>query len=29
MCQARGFGFVELDFSVLKGEVVPELTLFE
>ena len=29
MCDARGFGFVELDFGVLKGEVAPELTLFE
>jgi RecB family endonuclease NucS len=29
MCEARGFGFVELDFGVLKGEVAPELTLFE
>jgi endonuclease len=29
MCESRGFGFVELDFGVLKGEVAPELTLFE
>ena len=29
MCEARGLGFVELDFGVLRGDVVPELTLFE
>jgi RecB family endonuclease NucS len=29
MCEARGYTFVELDFDVLKGEVAPELTLFE
>jgi hypothetical protein len=29
MCEARGFGFVALDYGVLKGEAVPELTLFE
>ena len=29
MCEARGFAFVALDFDVLKGEVAPELTLFE
>jgi RecB family endonuclease NucS len=29
MCEARGYAFVELDFDVLKGEAVPELTLFE
>ena len=29
MCEARGYAFVALNFDVLKGEVVPELTLFE
>jgi endonuclease len=29
LCEARGYTFVELDFEVLKGEVAPELTLFE
>jgi RecB family endonuclease NucS len=29
MCEARGYVFVELDYDVLKGEVVPELTLFD
>jgi RecB family endonuclease NucS len=29
MCEARGYVFVALDFDVLKGEVEPELTLFE
>ena len=29
MCEARGFTFVEIDLAVLKGEVAPELTLFE
>jgi len=29
MCQARGFDFVAVDYEVLKGEVAPELTLFE
>jgi endonuclease len=29
MCEARGYTFVELDFDVLKGEQVPELTLFD
>ena len=29
MCEARGYAFVALDFDVLKGEVEPELTLFE
>ena len=29
MCQARGFDFVAVDYDVLKGEVAPELTLFE
>ena len=29
MCEARGFAFVALDFDVLRGEVAPELTLFE
>jgi endonuclease len=29
MCEARGYVFVELDYEVLKGEVAPELTLFE
>jgi RecB family endonuclease NucS len=29
MCEARGYLFVELDFDVLKGETVPELTLFD
>jgi endonuclease len=29
MCQARGFGFVAVTYEELKGEAVPELTLFE
>lgn len=29
MCEARGYAFVALDFDVLKGDVAPELTLFE
>jgi RecB family endonuclease NucS len=29
MCDARGFAFTAVDYDVLKGEVVPELTLFE
>jgi endonuclease len=29
MCQARGFAFTAVDYDVLKGEVAPELTLFE
>ena len=29
MCEARGYTYVELDLAVLKGEAVPELTLFE
>jgi RecB family endonuclease NucS len=29
MCDARGFDFVAVDYEVLKGEAVPELTLFE
>lgn len=29
MCEARGYAFVALDFDVLKGEAIPELTLFE
>jgi endonuclease len=29
MCEARGYAFVTLDFDVLKGEVAPELTLFD
>ena len=29
MCEARGYTFVALDFDVLKGEVAPELTLFD
>jgi RecB family endonuclease NucS len=29
MCEARGYLFVELDYEVLKGEVAPELTLFD
>jgi RecB family endonuclease NucS len=29
MCEARGYTFVEIDFDVLKGEVAPELTLFD
>jgi RecB family endonuclease NucS len=29
MCEARGYVFVELDYEVLKGEVAPELTLFD
>ena len=28
MCEARGFGYVEIDYDVLKGEVAPELTLW-
>jgi endonuclease len=29
MCEARGYHFVALDFDLLKGEVAPELTLFD
>jgi RecB family endonuclease NucS len=29
MCEARGHVFVELDYDVLKGEVAPELRLFD
>jgi RecB family endonuclease NucS len=29
MCEARGHLFVELDYEVLKGDVAPELTLFD
>ena len=29
MCEARGYLFLALDFEVLKGEVEPDLTLFE
>jgi RecB family endonuclease NucS len=29
MCAARGFAFTAVDYDVLKGEVAPELTLFE
>ena len=29
MCESRGYTFVEVDFDVLKGEVAPELTLFD
>jgi RecB family endonuclease NucS len=29
MCEARGYAFVALNFEVLKGDVAPELTLFE
>jgi endonuclease len=29
LCEARGYLFVELDFDVLRGETVPELTLFD
>jgi endonuclease len=29
VCEARGYVFVELDYDVLKGEVAPELTLFD
>jgi RecB family endonuclease NucS len=29
MCDSRGYLFVELDYEVLKGEVAPELTLFD
>lgn len=29
LCEARGYLFVELDFDVLKGETIPELTLFD
>jgi RecB family endonuclease NucS len=29
MCEARGYVFVEFDYEVLKGEVAPELTLFD
>ena len=29
MCDARGFAFTAVDYDVLKGEVAPELTLFE
>lgn len=29
MCEARGYAFMALDFDVLKGEVAPELTLFD
>jgi RecB family endonuclease NucS len=28
MCEARGFGFVEIDYDVLKGDVAPELKLW-
>ena len=28
MCEARGFGYVEIDYDVLRGEVAPELTLW-
>ena len=29
MCEARGYGFVAVTYDELKGESVPELTLFE
>jgi RecB family endonuclease NucS len=29
MCEARGYAFVEVDYDVLKGDAVPELTLFD
>jgi RecB family endonuclease NucS len=29
MCDARGFAFAAVDYEVLKGEAVPELTLFD
>src|SRR3954451_11239139 len=29
MCDARGFAFTLVDYDVLKGEVAPELTLFD
>jgi RecB family endonuclease NucS len=29
MCAARGFDFVAVDYDVLKGDAVPELTLFD
>jgi RecB family endonuclease NucS len=29
MCDARGFAFMAVDYDVLKGEVAPELTLFD
>jgi len=29
MCESRGYVFVALDYDVLKGEVAPELTLFD
>ena len=29
MCDARGFAFTPVDYDVLKGEVAPELTLFD
>ena len=29
MCDARGFAFTAVDYDVLKGEVAPELTLFD
>jgi endonuclease len=29
MCDARGFAFTAVDYDVLKGEVAPDLTLFE
>jgi endonuclease len=29
MCDARGFAFMAVDYDVLKGDVAPELTLFD
>ena len=29
MCEARGYAFVEVDYDVLKGDAIPELTLFD
>src|SRR5919205_149255 len=29
MCEARGFDFVAVDYEALRGDAVPELTLFE
>jgi len=29
MCDARGFAFAAVDYDVLRGEVAPELTLFD
>jgi RecB family endonuclease NucS len=29
LCDARGFDFVAIDYDSLKGDVVPELTLFD